>query len=136
MQVQSSTAGSTTLPTGPAVTSSIKTTPTLGYNDFLTLLVAQMQHQDPTNPADPTQFVSELASFSSVEQGVQTNTKLDSLLTASQMNQAEAAIGRTITSADGKSTGTVVSVTVGTSGVVATTDSGVQIPINSGVTLS
>ena len=95
-----------------------------------------MQNQDPTNPADPTQFVAELASFSSVEQGVQTNTKLDSLITTSQINQAEAAIGRTITSADGSSSGTVVSVTVGSSGVVATTDTGLQIPISSGVTLS
>ena len=136
MQVQSSTAATTNASSATSTSQTPTATPTLGYNDFLTLLVAQMQNQDPTNPADPTQFVAELASFSSVEQGVQTNTKLDSLITTSQINQAEAAIGRTITSADGSSSGTVVSVTVGSSGVVATTDTGLQIPISSGVTLS
>lgn len=51
---------------------------TLDYNNFLQLLVAQLQNQDPTNPSDPTQFVSQLASFSAVEQQVNTNSKLDS----------------------------------------------------------
>ena len=41
---------------------------TLDYNNFLQLLVAQLKNQDPTNPSDPTAFVSQLASFSSVEQ--------------------------------------------------------------------
>jgi flagellar basal-body rod modification protein FlgD len=40
----------------------------LGKNDFLRLLVAQLSNQDPLNPMDGTQFVSQLAQFSSVEQ--------------------------------------------------------------------
>lgn len=35
---------------------------------FLLLLVTQMKNQDPLNPQDPTQFVSQLAQFSSLEQ--------------------------------------------------------------------
>jgi flagellar basal-body rod modification protein FlgD len=35
---------------------------------FLQLLVAQMKNQDPTSPQDPTQFVSELAQFTQLEQ--------------------------------------------------------------------
>lgn len=35
---------------------------------FLQLLVAQMKNQDPTNPSDPTQFVTQLAQFSQLEQ--------------------------------------------------------------------
>ena len=35
---------------------------------FLQLLVAQMKNQDPTNPSDPTQFVTQLAQFSELEQ--------------------------------------------------------------------
>ena len=37
-------------------------------NEFLQLLVAQIQYQDPTNPTDSTAFVTQLAQFSSLEQ--------------------------------------------------------------------
>ncbi|MEL6233819.1 MAG: flagellar hook capping FlgD N-terminal domain-containing protein [Pseudomonadota bacterium] len=52
------------------------------FETFLTLLTAQLKNQDPLNPADSTEFVAQLASFSSVEQQVQTNEKLDQLITA------------------------------------------------------
>jgi flagellar basal-body rod modification protein FlgD len=39
-------------------------------NMFLQLLVAQLQNQDPTNPADSTQFVSQLAQFQTMEQSM------------------------------------------------------------------
>ena len=40
----------------------------MGKQDFLTLLVAQLQNQDPLNPDDPTDFTAQLAQFSSLEQ--------------------------------------------------------------------
>jgi flagellar basal-body rod modification protein FlgD len=48
---------------------------------FLKLLVAQLQHQDPEHPQDGTQFVAQLAQFSSLEQEVQMRTDLDSIKT-------------------------------------------------------
>ena len=48
-------------------------------NQFLTLLTAQLKNQDPTAPTDPTQFVAQLAQFSTVEQLVQGNSKLDTI---------------------------------------------------------
>lgn len=47
---------------------------------FLKLLTAQLANQDPLAPIDPTQFVSQLAQFSSVEQAVQSNTRLADVL--------------------------------------------------------
>jgi len=74
------------------------------YNKFLTLLTAQMKHQDPTKPMDATQFVAQLAQFSQVEQAVAMNKKLDQVLTGmgmSQMATAMGFIGRTVESTGG-----------------------------------
>jgi flagellar basal-body rod modification protein FlgD len=71
----------------------------LGENQFLQLMMDQLQAQDPTNPADPTQFLSELANFSSLEQ--QTN-----IATAQSMGSAFGLIGKTVTATD--SAGNVV----------------------------
>lgn len=46
---------------------------------FLQLLVSQLQNQDPLNPADSTQFVGELAQFSSLEQLMQINQSTTSM---------------------------------------------------------
>ena len=66
-------------------------TQSLSYNDFLTLLMAEMKNQDPTQPMDPSQMVSQLATVSEVGQAVQTNTTLASLLTASFAHPGRAA---------------------------------------------
>ena len=51
----------------------------LGKEDFLRLLVAQISHQDPLKPMDDTAFVAQLAQFSSLEQTMGINTRLDAL---------------------------------------------------------
>ncbi len=49
----------------------------MGKEDFLTLLVAQLQNQDPLNPDDPTEFTAQLAQFSSLEQLFTLNESMD-----------------------------------------------------------
>lgn len=104
----------------------------LSYNDFLTLLMAELKNQDPSQPMDPAQMVSQLATVSQVGQAVQTNTNLQSLLTASSLSQAELLVGQTISSPDGTESGQVTSVSVGSTGAVATLANGKTIPLASG----
>lgn len=49
------------------------------FDSFIRLLTAQVQNQDPLSPLDSTQFVEQLATFSALEQQVQTNTHLQSI---------------------------------------------------------
>jgi flagellar basal-body rod modification protein FlgD len=109
---------------------------TLDYNSFLELLVAQLKNQDPTNPADPTAYVSQLASFSSVEQLVNANSKLDAMLTQSEFSQAAAVIGRTVTAADGSISGQIASVQITSQGLTATLTDGQSIILSDGVSIS
>lgn len=61
------------------------------YNRFLTLLTAQVQYQDPLEPMDSTEFVSQLAQLSQVEQSVKTNSNLEGI--AAQVTSLLAASG-------------------------------------------
>lgn len=66
---------------------------------FLTLLIAQLQHQDPLDPTDTNEFTQQLVQYSQVEQSIQTNTHLETLLEATNQNMATQAIsymGKTI----------------------------------------
>ena len=79
--------------------------------------------------------MAQLAAFSNVEQAVKTNAKLDAMMSAIAVTQAEAYIGRTVTSADGKISGEVVSVRIFTDGVVATLKDGKEIVLGPGISV-
>jgi flagellar basal-body rod modification protein FlgD len=57
---------------------------------FLQLLVAQLKNQDPSNPSDSTQFVTQLAQFQTMEQSMNQGQDISSILT--DMNQIVAAL--------------------------------------------
>jgi flagellar basal-body rod modification protein FlgD len=116
--------------------SSANSVPTLGYNDFLTLLTTELKNQDPTQPMDPTQMVTQLATISQVGQSAQMNSTLSSMLTMNSLSQAEQLIGHTITSADGTVTGKVASVSLTGSGSIATLTNGKTVSLGDGVTVS
>ncbi|MGY1601080.1 flagellar hook assembly protein FlgD [Geodermatophilus sp. SYSU D00815] len=80
---------------------------------FLKLLVAQMRYQDPSNPTDPTQFMSQTAAFTQVEKLEELTTQNASALAMQRTLSAGAMVGRTVgyTDADGTTkTGVVTSV--------------------------
>lgn len=125
-------ANNNTTPPTNAASSDTAASATVDYNQFLQLLVAELQNQDPTSPTDPTQYMSQLASFSSVEQQVQTNSTLNSLLIA----QAGGLVGQTVTSADGATSGVVPSIqTNAGGGATATLRDGETVDLGSGVTI-
>lgn len=66
---------------------------------FLNLLTTQLKYQDPLSPMDSTEFTAQLAQFASVEQGIQQNKNLESLIgltKATQISTGVSYIGRTI----------------------------------------
>jgi flagellar basal-body rod modification protein FlgD len=75
-------------------------TQTLGQNAFLKLLMAQLQNQDPLQPTDGTQFVTQLAQFSQVEQAVSQSTALGNIstqLSGLSNSNASDLVGKTVT---------------------------------------
>jgi flagellar basal-body rod modification protein FlgD len=120
--------------TSDAVTDSKSAT--LNYDSFLKLLVAQMKNQDPTDPIDASQQMSQLASFSSVEQGIKTNKHLESLIQETSMSQAASLIGKQVESADGSVKGIVKSVEIKSDGLTAILQNGDEVLIQSGITVS
>ncbi|HEX8586364.1 flagellar hook assembly protein FlgD [Pseudomonas sp.] len=92
--LQSTTPGTTGTSTSSTGTSS------LGKDSFLQLLVTQMQNQNPLDPQDNSEFVAQLAQFSSLETMQNLSTSVDSISTmyqSSQALQASSLVGRSVT---------------------------------------
>jgi len=121
-------------PSNPVDSATAQAAPTLDYDDFLQLMVAQLQNQDPLNPTDSSEFMSQIAEFSNVEQGINANSKLDQLLVNSNISQASTMIGLTITGTDGTQ-GVIQSVRIDSSGSTAILTNGKQVPITAGVSI-
>jgi flagellar basal-body rod modification protein FlgD len=83
--------------TGSSGTTSSATAPgTLGGTDFLTLMLAQLQNQDPTSPVDSNTFLTQLAQLSEVQGITSLNTNFSTLsnsLTSNQALQASSLLG-------------------------------------------
>lgn len=108
----------------------------LNYDSFLQLLIAQMKNQDPTDPMDAGEQMSQLASFSQVEQTIQTNAHLRSMLQAEALTRAGDLVGKYVKSADDKVMGMVKEVEVYSDGVIVITEAGDKVLLQAGVVFS
>jgi|KBSSwiStaDraftv2_1062776.scaffolds.fasta_scaffold07067_11 flagellar basal-body rod modification protein FlgD len=122
---------STQLPTAAAVTD-----PSAGMLDpqaFLKLLVAQLQYQDPTSPADMGQFMSQTATLSQTQAISAMQTALTGLLTTEQAQTATSMLGKTVSYTDAQGafqTGLVTGATSLTTGAQVQIGS-VTVPLSS-----
>jgi len=82
----------------------------LGKDDFLKLLIGQMQNQDPLNPSDPTQQMGEMTQFAILEQITNLGQSQQASAENDYEQQAVGLVGRTVTyvRADGTSASGVV----------------------------
>jgi flagellar basal-body rod modification protein FlgD len=108
----------------------------LNYDAFLKMLLEQLKSQDPTNPVDQTQSLAQLASFSSVEQSIKLNQKLELLLAQSGASEATSLIGKTVTSLVSDVSGIVKSVEIRPDGVSAILEDGSRLPVAQGLRIS
>ncbi len=77
-------------------TATTSTTTSINQQDFLQILLTQLQFQDPLKPVDNEQFVAQLAQFSALEVSTEQSQKIDSLLTIEGADQAVALMGKTV----------------------------------------
>ncbi len=73
-----------------------KTQQSLGKDDFLKLLIAQLSNQDPTSPMENTEFIAQMAQFSSLEQMTNMNAEFSKLNTTLTSNSAMGTLGKTV----------------------------------------
>lgn len=98
------TVTATSTSTSTATTASGASTAKLAENfdTFLKLLTTQLQYQDPLSPMDTNQFTQQLVQFTSVEQSIQTNKNLESLISlfqSSNLSNATSYIGKEVVAA-------------------------------------
>ncbi len=104
----------------------------LNQNDFLQLLVAQMQNQDPTNPVSSDQFLQEMASFTEVVDISQLQTLTQSILSNEVATQGLDLLGKQVTAQTTSGTqvsGTVTELTM-VQGQPMLTINGTQLPVS------
>jgi flagellar basal-body rod modification protein FlgD len=120
-----------------STTSSTSTSSTDDYDMFLQLLVAQLKYQDPMNPTDSTQFLSQNAQFTSLQKMGELNDTMTSMLSVQSSFGSTNLIGKTVTYANADGTtgsGVATGVTFYSGGPVLTVD-GKEVAVSQVITV-
>ena len=94
------------------VNSATPSNASLGQEDFLKILMTQLQFQDPMKPMDNQAFMAQMAQFSTLELTQQQNTKTDTLMTLQAATQAIGLIGKQVevSTSSGQQIGSVTAI--------------------------
>ena len=80
-----------------AATQTTNAASSLNKDDFLKLLITQLSNQDPLKPMDDTQFIAQMAQFTSLQQSKTMESDLSQLNSSHQATQANSLLGQTVT---------------------------------------
>ena len=126
--------GSTTNTTSSDLTDVLYTNESsqLGKDEFLNLLCAQLANQDPLDPMDNTEFISQMAQFSALEQQTNLNDNFQQFLSGNSISQYSSLVGKEVTalneSGDGSLEGIVNSISFEDGKTYVSVD-GEQVPV-------
>lgn len=106
---------------------------TLTANDFIKFMITQLQNQDPLNPTDSNQMLTQMSQIGQLESSTNLQSSLSTMVQQNQIASAANMIGKYVQGTDqnsNKTTGTVTAVQVTTNGVNLTMDNGDTVPLN------
>ncbi len=130
-------AGATPMASSSSNTNSSSTSSssaTISANDFLTLLVTEMQNQDPTANTDPNEYINQLVNVNSLEQLISINQNLSTALGTSPTGSTAGATGASAASVSGASPASQPGVAAGNSGTAAAQPAAMHIAVqNAGI---
>ena len=126
--------------TGQTVSSSDQGFNALTSNDFLQLLITELQNQDPTQPMDNSQLLDQLSQMRNLQASVDLDSTLTSLTVSQQLNSGASFLGKTVTGNDANNnsvTGVVSSVLVQNNSATLVLDNGSnQLPLANVTTIA
>jgi flagellar basal-body rod modification protein FlgD len=135
----SSLASGATSQLASGATTAAAAAPSISQGQFFQLLLAQMQNQDPLQPMNSSDFVTQLSQFSQLQSVQQLNTTLNSFVAMQGMSQGAALIGKPVAYDPGNGQlvkGTVDSVAVDNTGAVTLMVGGKSVALNQIRTIS
>src|SRR6476661_7108509 len=107
--------------------------------DFIKMMITQLQNQDPMQPADNNQLLAQMSQIGQLQSATSLQTSLQGLVQQNQIGAAAGLIGKTVQGLDDNDdpvTGTVTSVSVGKDSVDLELDNGTKLPLGKVTSIS